>query len=524
MLSSKDRLFEIAGVIKKYDLVKNPTPVNLRLAIEQLGPTFIKLGQIMASRDDVIPKEFCEELSHLRNQVSPMDFDKVLDILNVEYGGKVYEIFKSIDEEPIGSASIAQVHRALLKDGSKVVIKVQREKIDELMTLDVKVLKKLIDLLKIDKIFNSVINFSDAIDEMYETAKEEMDFLIEADHTKEFYEKNKAILYIGSPKVYFEYTTSKVLVMEYMEGIKINDFNSLEKYGYNRDEIGKKLACNYIKQAITDGYFHADPHSENIKISEGKIIYLDFGMMGKISKKDRELLGNCILAILRDDITEVSHILLTLGKTSSQVDYMVLKNDIRKVLDKNMGQNASDIDIKELLNDMLAMLSNNHIVLPRDITMLMRGIIVIEGVLKEVSPKINLIQILSTYIEPNRTIDKDKVNKFLKKSVSSGSELVYLPNEILSFLKGVNSGELRFNIELNDSKGQVRNLEQQVHLIMITILDVAYILGTSLIVMQKSDDLPFIFYIYLILGGICTVWIFYKLFVSKVKNRRKQDG
>ena len=360
--------------------------------------------------------------------------------------------------------------------------------------------------------------------EMYETAKEEMDFLIEADHTKEFYEKNKAILYIGSPKVYFEYTTSKVLVMEYMEGIKINDFNSLEKYGYNRDEIGKKLACNYIKQAITDGYFHADPHSENIKISEGKIIYLDFGMMGKISKKDRELLGNCSLAILRDDITEVSHILLTLGKTSSQVDYMVLKNDIRKVLDKNMGQNASDIDIKELLNDMLAMLSNNHIVLPRDITMLMRGIIVIEGVLKEVSPKINLIQILSTYIEPNRTIDKDKVNKFLKKSVSSGSELVYLPNEILSFLKGVNSGELRFNIELNDSKGQVRNLEQQVHLIMITILDVAYILGTSLIVMQKSDDLPFIFYIYLILGGICTVWIFYKLFVSKVKNRRKQDG
>ena len=166
MLSSKDRLFEIAGVIKKYDLVKNPTPVNLRLAIEQLGPTFIKLGQIMASRDDVIPKEFCEELSHLRNQVSPMDFDKVLDILNVEYGGKVYEIFKSIDEEPIGSASIAQVHRALLKDGSKVVIKVQREKIDELMTLDVKVLKKLIDLLKIDKIFNSVINFSEAKGEM----------------------------------------------------------------------------------------------------------------------------------------------------------------------------------------------------------------------------------------------------------------------------------------------------------------------------------------------------------------------
>lgn len=520
-MNSKDRLFELIGILKKYELLKKPTPSNLRLAIEEAGPTFIKLGQIMASRDDVIPKEYCVELSHLRNQVRPMPYEKVLEILDKEYSGKTNEIFLNIEKSPIGSASIAQVHKAVLKDKKQVVIKVQRENIYELMAMDVRLIKKIIDLLKIDKIFNSIFNFKDIIDEMFETAKEEMNFLVEASHTEEFYLKNKAVLYIRSPKVYNEFTTSKVLVMEYMDGIPIMNFDELKRQGYDREEIGKKLAANYIKQAIDDGYFHADPHAENLKIKDGKIIYLDFGMMGRLSKRDRELLSQCILAILKDDVTEVSHILLSFGRASGTVDHMVLKNDIKKVLDKNMHIDASDIDVKDFMNDFLAMLSNNNISLPKDVTMLIRGIVVIEGVLKDISPKINLVEILSTHIRPHNMIDKNKISKFLKTSAESGTDLVYLPNEMLSFLKGVNSGELRFNIELNDSKHQMHNLEQLVHLCMVTILDVAYILGTSLIVMNKEDDLPFIFYVYLALGGICTIWIFYKMFVSRIKNRRK---
>ena len=521
MFSSKDRLLEIVRIIKKYDLIKNATPENLRLAIEEAGPTFIKLGQILASRDDIIPKEYCDELSHLRNQVKPMNYDKVLEILDREYKGNTFEIFSSIDEIPIGSASIAEVHKAVLKDGTEVVIKIQRENIYELMAMDVRLLKKIVSILKLDKVFDSIFNFNDIIDEMFETAKEEMNFLIEASHTEEFYEKNKNVLYIRSPKVYREYTTSKSLVMEYMDGIRINDYVSLEKNGYDRDEIGKKLAANYIKQALDDGYFHADPHVENLKIKNGKIIYLDFGMMGRLSRRDRDLLSKCIMAIIKDDVTEVSHILLAFGKTRGSIDHMVLKNDIKRVIEKNKTQDIADIDIKDFMNDFLAMLSNNHISLPKDVTMLMRGIIVLEGVLRSVSPKINLMQILSTHIKPNNIFDEDKAKKFIHEAAQSGTDMVYLPNEMLSFLKGVNSGELRFNIELNDSKHQMRNLEQLVHLCMVTILDVAYILGTSLIVMQSDGELPFIFYVYLIFGGICTVWIFYKMFTSKIRNRRR---
>ena len=413
------------------------------------------------------------------------------------------------------------MHKAVLKDGTEVVIKIQRENIYELMAMDVRLLKKIVSILKLDKVFDSIFNFNDIIDEMFETAKEEMNFLIEASHTEEFYEKNKNVLYIRSPKVYREYTTSKSLVMEYMDGIRINDYASLEKNGYDRDEIGKKLAANYIKQALDDGYFHADPHVENLKIKNGKIIYLDFGMMGRLSRRDRDLLSKCIMAIIKDDVTEVSHILLAFGKTRGPIDHMVLKNDIKRVIEKNKTQDISDIDIKDFMNDFLAMLSNNHISLPKDVTMLMRGIIVLEGVLRSVSPKINLMQILSTHIKPNNIFDEDKAKKFIHEAAQSGTDMVYLPNEMLSFLKGVNSGELRFNIELNDSKHQMRNLEQLVHLCMVTILDVAYILGTSLIVMQSDGELPFIFYVYLIFGGICTVWIFYKMFTSKIRNRRR---
>lgn len=516
-MKSKERLREIVGVVKKYHLIKDTTPEGLRLAIEELGPTFIKLGQIMASRDDVIPKEYCDELSKLRNEVKPMDFSLVKSILDEEYDGKTDDIFDKIFEDSIGSASIAQVHRATLKDGNDVVIKIQRKNIYEKMEMDVKLIKKIYSYLHLDYFITPVIDFNDVLDELFDIAKEEMNFLIEADHTIEFYENNKDVAYINSPQVYKDFSTSKVLVMEYLNGINIDNFEALKLDGYDMDEIGKKLAANYIKQAIDDGFFHADPHNENLKIKNGKIIYLDFGMMGRLSKKDRELLSKCIIAILKDDVTEISHILLTLGD-SKDVNVMQLKSDIKMVLNKNMTKNASDIDIKTFLNDFMYMMTNNRINLPKDITMLIRGIIVIEGVLKEISPNINLVTILGTHVKPSNLFN-DSPEKVISKGLESGANLVSIPDEVLNFLKGVNSGELQFNVELDDSKHQMRNLQHLVHMLIVAILDFAYILGTSLIVV-KSEKLPFIFYIYLIFGGFCTLWIFYKMIESKFKNRR----
>ena len=518
MKNSPSRLSEIIAVIKKYILTKDITPENVRLALEELGPTFVKMGQILSSRDDLIPKEFCNEFQKLKHSVKPMPYETVEEILTREYDCPPSEIYQEINKIPVGSASIAQVHKAVLKTGEVVAIKVRRENIEELMERDARLLKKVISLLHLNKIFGDIINLTQVIDEMYDRAKEEMNFHTEKNHIEEFRENNKELVYLKPLKVFNKYSTNNILVMEYIDGFNISDTEELKKAGYDMDEIAEKLAHNYLKQAIDDGFYHADPHSDNIKVVEGKIAYLDFGMMGRLSKRNRNLLEKCIIAIVKNDINEVAHILTLLDTSNNTPDYMQLKNDIRKVLDKNKTTEIINIDIKEFVTEMFILLRQNEITLPKEITMLIRGIVVLEGTLEKISPNINLINVLEKKVEPQDVLlDKEKVSSFALSTVKSGANLLLLPSEALTTLKGINNGELRFNIELTDSKHQIDRIEKIVHLVIVSALDVAFIIGTSQIV-KAENTLPFIFYLYLFGAIICTLWLLYKLIISKFKK------
>ena len=518
MKNSPSRLSEIIAVIKKYRLTKDITPENVRLALEELGPTFVKMGQILSSRDDLIPKEFCNEFQKLKHSVKPMPYETVEEILTREYDCPPSEIYQEINKIPVGSASIAQVHKAVLKTGEVVAIKVRRENIEELMERDARLLKKVISLLHLNKIFGDIINLTQVIDEMYDRAKEEMNFHTEKNHIEEFRENNKELVYLKPLKVFNKYSTNNILVMEYIDGFNISDTEELKKAGYDMDEIAEKLAHNYLKQAIDDGFYHADPHSDNIKVVEGKIAYLDFGMMGRLSKRNRNLLEKCIIAIVKNDINEVAHILTLLDTSNNTPDYMQLKNDIRKVLDKNKTTEIINIDIKEFVTEMFILLRQNEITLPKEITMLIRGIVVLEGTLEKISPNINLINVLEKKVEPQDVLlDKEKVSSFALSTVKSGANLLLLPSEALTTLKGINNGELRFNIELTDSKHQIDRTEKIVHLVIVSALDVAFIIGTSQIV-KAENTLPFIFYLYLFGAIICTLWLLYKLIISKFKK------
>ena len=518
MKNSPSRLSEIIAVIKKYRLTKDITPENVRLALEELGPTFVKMGQILSSRDDLIPKEFCNEFQKLKHSVKPMPYETVEEILTREYDCPPSEIYQEINKIPVGSASIAQVHKAVLKTGEVVAIKVRRENIEELMERDARLLKKVISLLHLNKIFGDIINLTQVIDEMYDRAKEEMNFHTEKNHIEEFRENIKELVYLKPLKVFNKYSTNKILGMEYIDGFNISDTEELKKAGYDMDEIAEKLAHNYLKQAIDDGFYHADPHSDNIKVVEGKIAYLDFGMMGRLSKRNRNLLEKCIIAIVKNDINEVAHILTLLDTSNNTPDYMQLKNDIRKVLDKNKTTEIINIDIKEFVTEMFILLRQNEITLPKEITMLIRGIVVLEGTLEKISPNINLINVLEKKVEPQDVLlDKEKVSSFALSTVKSGANLLLLPSEALTTLKGINNGELRFNIELTDSKHQIDRIEKIVHLVIVSALDVAFIIGTSQIV-KAENTLPFIFYLYLFGAIICTLWLLYKLIISKFKK------
>lgn len=519
MKNEAERLKEIIEIIKKHNIIKDRSPKNIRETIEELGPTFIKMGQILSSRNDLLNEEMITELKKLKGSVLPMNEEQIKEILNEEYKGKENEIFLAIENKPIGSASIAQIHKAKLKNGEIVALKIQRKNIYEMMTLDSKLLKKAISILQIDKILGNVIDIKSLIDEMYETAKEEMDFLIEAKHIEEFSENNKDISYIKGIKIYKEYTTRHILVMEFIDAPLISEKEKLIKLGYDLKEVTLKLADNYIKQAIDDGFYHADPHSDNIKIQDGKIVYLDFGMMGRLSNRNKDLLNKCIVAILKNDIDDIAHILKILNVKDEEINYMKLKSDIKLVLDKNKTTEIKNINIKEFAKEMFSLLNENKIKLPKDITMLIRGIVVIEGTIEEINPDVNLIEVLKNRLSLNKLITEDNIKEIGYKIVKGSNDIISIPSETLSILKGINNGELKFNIELNDSKHQLQKIENILYQIIITILDVALILGISIMTMLDNSRESNIYYIYIILSIIFTLWLFYKMVISKIKNK-----
>lgn len=519
MKNETERLKEIIEIIKKHNIIKDRRPKNIRETIEELGPTFIKMGQILSSRNDLLNEEMITELKKLKGSVLPMNEEQIKEILNEEYKGKENEIFLAIENKPIGSASIAQIHKAKLKNGEIVALKIQRKNIYEMMTLDSKLLKKAISILQIDKILGNVIDIKSLIDEMYETAKEEMDFLIEAKHIEEFSENNKDISYIKGIKIYKEYTTRHILVMEFIDAPLISEKEKLIKLGYDLKEVTLKLADNYIKQAIDDGFYHADPHSDNIKIQDGKIVYLDFGMMGRLSNRNKDLLNKCIVAILKNDIDDIAHILKILNVKDEEINYMKLKSDIKLVLDKNKTTEIKNINIKEFAKEMFSLLNENKIKLPKDITMLIRGIVVIEGTIEEINPDVNLIEVLKNRLSLNKIITEDNIKEIGYKIAKGSNDIISIPSETLSILKGINNGELKFNIELNDSKHQLQKIENILYQIIITILDVALILGISIMTMLDNSRESNIYYIYIILSIIFTLWLFYKMVISKIKNK-----
>lgn len=524
-LSGKDRLFEILNILKKHDVISGIDPVKLRKILEDLGPTYIKVGQILSNRPDMVPQEYTFELSKLRSSVKPMSYQEILDILREEYDRKLFQIFLSIDRTPLGSASIAQVHKAILKDGSEVVIKVQRRNIKETMVADIRVLKKALRILHVQKLFKNIISFDEVLDELLNTTLEEMNFLTEASHIEEFSSINKELKYVKVPMVYKNLTTEKVLVMEYINGTNINEVETLKSLGYDLDEIGSKLAENYIYQAIDIGYFHADPHPNNIIISDGKIGYIDFGMMGRVNSRNKEILKRCIFAIFNNDIKEVERNLLILGDTKKEINHTKLCRDLELILDKNKTMGIKDINITKFANELLNLLSSNGITLPKDITMLVRGIVVLEGTLEIVSPNINLLQVFENRVKNisiNAVFNRDNIAKEVGHLLSSLGSLNRLPQDLHTFFKSTSRGETKFNIEVTDSYKFLDRFEKMIHRIVVCILDVAFILGAALMVSNgiATSDQRFLFYLYVAVGFIFTVWLFIKMYFDKL-NRKK---
>ena len=352
----------------------------------------------MSKRTDILPDAYCRELEKLCADSNPLPLQAVTDVIEFELGQPVEDIFSSFEATPLGSASIAQVHAATLADGRKVVVKVQRPHVAETMREDISLMRKITRPLKFAPSAGGFVDFHMLLEELWNVSKQELDFLTEARHTRQFQENNQGISYISCPVIEDSLTTSRVLTMEYIDGFSIGNLQQIQANEYDTAEIGAKLTENYIKQVIDDGFFHADPHQGNIMLRDGKIVWIDMGMIGTLSSHDRTLIRDAVKAVVRKDNNEIIRVILALGAVKGEFDYTHLYSDIDMLLGRYYSMDLKDINLGQLLQDAVRVISENHITLPPGISMLARGMLTIEGVLANISPDTNVIQIARQHV------------------------------------------------------------------------------------------------------------------------------
>ena len=506
------RLREILGILAKHKVVLGMTPEKLRAIVEDMGPTFVKLGQIMSMRRDMLPAAYCAELGKLRAQVRPMPFDQVRQVIEEEYRTRLGRVFASVEEEPLGSASIAQVHAATLLDGKRVVIKVQRPGIREVMARDIALLHRASRFLRIAGNTGDVLDFDMVLDEMWAAAQQEMDFLIEAENAEEFYEKNRDVRYVSCPKVERKHTTSRVLVMEYVDGAGIIDLDTLRSTGYDLHEVGEKLAASYVKQVIDDGFFHADPHPGNIRVRGGQLVFIDMGMMGRLSDRDRKLLRQAVEAVAAHDVETLSTVLLTLGVTRGRVNHAKLYEDIDDFLTRYGSMELGNMDLAVIFEELMGLAKTHQISLPKGISMLGRGVLTLEGVLSTVSPEINLVEIMANQMSSEilGTVDwqKETVDG-IRAVLRSGRRAADVPAQLSDLLRATIKGQTKLNFEVTGSEQPLGQIDRMVNKLIACILAAALLVGSCLIcttdMTPRVLDIPVLgllgFLAALILGG-----------------------
>ena len=479
----RTRLKEITSVLHKYGITRGITPQKLRMILEDLGPTYIKIGQIMSLHSDILPKRYCDELMCLRSEVTPMEFPEVKEVIEQAYGCPWNEIFAFISDTPLGSASIAQVHRAELLSGEQVVIKVQRTGIYEIMARDIGLLRKAVKLMPPISL-KGMADFDLVLDELWSVTRDEMNFLTEAANIEEFARRNKDVNFVQTPVLYQQYTTVHVLVMEYIDGCGIDEKDKLLEDGYDLKEIGSKLVDNYIKQVMDDGFFHADPHSGNVKIRDGKIVWIDMGMMGRLTEHDREMITLAIEGVALNDVGLILKAVLGLGEFKERPEQRKLYEDIEGLLLKYGSTDMGKINVAEVMTDLMEVMKENKIMMPHGLTMLARGLTHMEGVLSNIAPDINMVEIararLAADFLHNFNFKKELKNtgRSLLKSVR---KMIDLPSMTTDLMDEFMKGQSKVNLDLRVSKDLAFLLRRLVRNIVMGLWVMALLISSSII-------------------------------------------
>ena len=457
---------------------------RVRMALEEMGPAYVKFGQMLSNRNDILPEEMISELQKLQDKVEIQEVDirkKLAEELNII----PEEYFQSIDEEPMASASIGQVFRAVLKNGEKVVLKVRRDNIDNVVETDLIIMKDMAKFLEKYDVNAKNINLLYIVETFENMLKKELSLTNERKNMERFENNFKGNEHLHVPVVYKELSNNRILCMEFIEGIKITDKEKIEKTGFNPKEIASLGLELYIKQVMKYGFFHADPHPGNIFLGkDGKLIFIDFGAMGTLYPYEIELLEELTLNFLQKDVKKMIATIKELALDYNISDEKRLERGFYDILSMVDGTSLEEINLVEIMERVKTLLSQNQVLLSEDMYLLVKGIGQIEGIGRHLNPQLNIMQEIGNNAQEimvKRMSPKYILEKGMGKVGEFSENWLTLPSDLKRLLEKIQNNELKHRHELVGFENFQKITERLVMGLVVSSL----IIGSSILVLAN---------------------------------------
>ncbi len=461
-------------------------PVHLRMALEELGTTFIKLGQILSTRADLLPPAYLVELTKLQDSAPPVSFEAIEEALVAELRQPIEAAFAEFDPIPLAAASIGQAHVARLWDGTEVVVKVRRPGVVEQVNEDLEILKELAATASRHLEFTEQYDLVGLVEEFSQTLRAELDYIREG-HSAERFAQNFADDHrIHVPRVFWSLTTARVLTLERIRGVKINDLEKLDQQGTDRPRLAEYAANVVLKMVCEDGFFHADPHPGHFYIEQsGTIGLIDFGMVGILDERTQEILAQLLIAITEQNAEALVDVFLDLGVTRKRVDRASFRRDIERLLSSYWGLPLKELKVAALLNDVYAVMRQHNLHLPPNLALLLKTIIMIEGLGVTLDPDFQLTRLLKPYTE--RLVLRQYsplrlVRSFSRASLDLARLGTEMPQQIRRMFSAAENGNFQIGMRPEGFDPVINRLERIANRIVLGVITAAFINGLAVLV------------------------------------------
>ena len=468
---------------------------RIRMALEELGPTFIKMGQVLSSRPDLIPVDLLNELAKLQDHVPPFEFEHVKTIIASEFGKPHDKIFQSIEETPIASASIGQVHKARINNNDQIAVKIQRPGIKKTIETDLEIMLHIASI--VENNIEEVAAFKPVkiVEEFAKTIEKELDYSIEASNMEQMADQFKNDKTIHIPKVYFAESSERVLAMEYIKGIKADDVEAIESAGLDKKLLTRRGADFIMKQVFEHGFFHADPHPGNIFVMEKNCICpVDFGMTGFVDQTTREIFVDLIHSIATSDFKLTARLLCELAEYDIQPNLTHLEKDVSLFISTHLSKVLKDIKIGKMLNQFLELSAIHQLRIPPDFFLMIKAFICIEGTAKKLDPDFDMISHAVPYVTAAK-YRKFKPSRLAKEFMGIARQsyklLQIFPTDAVEIMRLAKSGKLTFNMKIEGLDKMLNTQDQTSNRISFSIIIAALILGSAILINSKVPPILF---------------------------------